>query len=88
MRAKLAFTVHTNRSGQLEVIGYIDKNEIEWLCQQLRTLGTNDHIHFHAGDTLFSGSQFPLESRGDEVPIAELQLNCIDPVDFERNPFE
>ena len=88
MRAKLALTVHRNQDGQMELMGYIDKNEIEWLCKRLRRLSEdNGHIHFHAGDTLFGGSQFPLSCHDDEAPIVHLQLHCIDPDDFESSPF-
>jgi hypothetical protein len=87
--AKLALTVTRNDAGHLELIGYIDKNEIEWLCRQLRSLGDgNDHIHIYGGDALFYGSEFPLKCRENEVAVSEFQINCIDPDDFYDNPFE
>lgn len=88
MKAKLAFSVRETANGQLELIGYIDKNEIEWLCQQLRYLAEDgDHIHMFAGLELFGGAPFPLKCREQEVPITSVQLNCIDPDDFEESPF-
>ena len=87
--AKLAATLHKNERGHLEMLVYIDKNEIEWLCSQLRSLGEgNDHIHLYGGDTLFYGSEFPLNCRENETLISEFQINCIDPDDFHDNPFE
>ncbi len=88
MRAKLAFNVHKDENGELELIGYIDKNEIAWLCNKLRSLESNDHIHFHAGGTLFGRTHFPLSSRDRDTPVVEVQLSCVDPDDFVSSPFE